>query len=81
MAKKTKGEQANVQAEAVETPCVEELLKELCDKVECLNNLATEQRDRINKLELKIDAVEKLSARRKNYTAEEIFKVQNPFCK
>ena len=56
-------------------------LAEILCKLDGIANLVADQRERINKLELKIDAGEKLSARTRNYSAEDIFKVQNPFGK
>jgi hypothetical protein len=53
----------------------------LADKCAEFEKTFAAMKERIGKLELKIDAVEKLSARNRNYTAEEIFKVQNPFSK
>lgn len=56
-------------------------LAELCDMMNGLSSRIGEVLERVRKLEMKIDAVEKLSARNRNYSAEDIFKVQNPFSK
>ena len=78
----TECEQVNNEAQKTEEARQGEIsLVELCDKMNGLANRIGEVLERVRKLEMKIDAVEKLSARNRNYSAEEIFRVQNPFVK
>lgn len=79
--KKTDSAVEEAKAEEGRLPSPEEALVNLADKCAVLEKTIAAMKERIGKLELKIDAVEKLSARGKNYSAEEIFKVQNPFSK
>lgn len=71
-------EQASEQSPQTDLESLKECVAVLKKAQEDLAEAMLRTNERIAKLELKIDAVEKISARRK-YSAEEIFKVQNPF--
>jgi hypothetical protein len=79
--KKTDSAVDEAKAEEARLPSPEQALVALADKCAEFEKTFAAMKERIGKLELKIDAVEKLSAKNRNYTAEEIFKVQNPFSK
>lgn len=82
MAKRNSHESEQVNNEGRKPEVAEQGGVSIAEVYERMNGLASqigEVLERVRKLEMKIDAVEKLSARNRNYSAEDIFKVQNPF--